>query len=304
MNKIKYLVMDVDGTLTDGKIYMGNNGEVMKAFNIKDGCGIHDLLIPSGIIPLIITGRKSEIVANRCKEIGIVHYYQGVGDKIATLVQFLADKGGELSEVAYAGDDLNDVACMRMVKENGGLVGVPSDACQKVKDIADYIASNKGGDGAVRDFIEYLVSYNEKEVIEDSLEKRCMKALEYLLNLGNENLSLGRHDVNESFYYNVQDYETKVNPMKHFESHCKYVDIQMLVSGEENLQVVDVSRLQVEAPYDETKERILYHPIGNAASIILRPGSVVVLYPKDAHRTVAFNGKPCNVKKIVGKVKI
>ena len=63
---IKYLVMDVDGTLTDGKIYMSPSGEAMKAFNIKDGCGIHDLLIPSGIIPVIITGRNSEIVLNRC----------------------------------------------------------------------------------------------------------------------------------------------------------------------------------------------------------------------------------------------
>ena len=157
MNKVKYLVMDVDGTLTDGKIYMGANGELMKAFNIKDGCGIHDLLIPSGITPLVITGRKSEIVANRCKEIGIEHYFQGVGDKVATLVQFLADNGGNLSEVAYAGDDLNDLSCMLVVKEKGGIIGAPSNACQRVKDIADYVSSERGGDGAVRDFIEFLI---------------------------------------------------------------------------------------------------------------------------------------------------
>lgn len=65
---IKYLVMDVDGTLTDGKIYMGAHGEMMKAFNIKDGCGIHDIAIPGGIIPVIITGRTSEIVKKRCGE--------------------------------------------------------------------------------------------------------------------------------------------------------------------------------------------------------------------------------------------
>ena len=63
--------MDVDGTLTDGKIYMGNDGELCKAFCIKDGCGIHDILIPAGIRPIIITGRKSKILENRCKEIGI-----------------------------------------------------------------------------------------------------------------------------------------------------------------------------------------------------------------------------------------
>ena len=85
MKKIKYLVMDVDGTLTDGKIYMGINGELCKAFNIKDGCGIHDLLIPAGIIPIIMTGRKSEIVLNRCKEIGITRIYQGIVNKVLKL---------------------------------------------------------------------------------------------------------------------------------------------------------------------------------------------------------------------------
>lgn len=301
---IKYLVMDVDGTLTDGKIYMGSNGELMKAFNIKDGCGIHDLLLPSGITPLIITGRKSEIVANRCKEIGIEHYFQGVGDKIATLNEFLANNGGGLSEVAYAGDDLNDLACMRKVKENGGLIGVPSNACQQVKELADFVSEYVGGDGAVRDFIEYIIYNNNKQSQQSSLEDRCIKACEYLCHLKDEDLSLGRHDVNEGFYYNVQEYETKINPMKHFESHCKYVDIQMLISGEENFQVVDISRLQVEAPYDEVKERILYYPIENPASVILRPGTAMILYPKDAHRTIAYNNKPCKVKKVVGKVLI
>ena len=296
--------MDVDGTLTDGKIYMGTDGEMMKAFNIKDGCGIHDLLIPTGITPLIITGRNSKIVANRCKELGIEEYYQGVSDKVAELLQFLKNKGSDLSEVAYAGDDLNDLACMRKVKENGGLIGAPANACEQVKRLADFVSPNKGGDGAVRDFVEYLVAYNGKETNDGTLEQRCYEALEYLTQLKEEDLALGRHDVNEHFYYNVQEYETKVNPSKHFESHCKYVDIQLLITGEENLQVTDISRLQVEAPYDEAKERILYYPSGNAASVVLRPGSAVVLYPKDAHRAVAYNGKPCNVKKVVGKVRI
>lgn len=302
--KTRFLVMDVDGTLTDGKIYMGSNGELMKAFNIKDGCGIHDLLIPAGITPLIITGRKSEIVANRCKEIGIEHFFQGVGDKVATLEQFLADNGGNLSEVAYAGDDLNDLTCIRKVKENGGIVGVPSNACQQVKEQADFVSEYVGGDGAVRDFIEYLVLNNTKQLEQTSLEERCIKAYEYICRLKDEDLTLGRHDVNEGFYYNVQEYETKVDSSKHFESHCKYVDIQLLISGEEKLQVVDKSRLEIKAPYDEAKERILYYPSGNAASVVLRPGSAVILYPKDAHRTVAYNERPCKVKKAVGKIEI
>lgn len=304
MNKIKYLVMDVDGTLTDGKIYMGNDGEIMKAFNIKDGCGIHDLLPKAGIEPLIITGRKSEIVANRCKEIGIKHFFQGVGDKIATLMQFLTENDASLTEVAYAGDDLNDLVCMNKVKENGGIIGVPQNACQQVKEVADFISSHVGGDGAVRDFVEYLVTYNGTESANESLEERCNKALEYLTHLKEEDLTLGRHEVDSSFYYNVQEYETKVNPSKHFESHCKYVDVQVLISGEELLQVADISRLRVEEPYDDAKERTLYYATADAASVVLRPGSFVILYPKDAHRTIAFDGVPSKVKKIVGKVKI
>ena len=305
MNKIKYLVMDVDGTLTDGKIYMGNDGEAMKAFNIKDGCGIHDLLPGAGIIPLIITGRNSKIVENRCKEIGIVHFFQGVSDKVAQLRAFLEEHDSTLQEVAYAGDDINDLACMRLIKENGGIVGVPSNACLQVKEVADFVSSFAGGDGAVRDFVEYLASYNkEPHQHTTSLEERCLNAISYLSNLNEEDLALGRHEVNDNFYYNVQEYETKVNPSKHFESHCKYVDVQVLISGEENLQVVDISRLSIEAPYDEVKERILYYATKDAASVVLRPGSFVVLYPKDAHRTIALNGNPCKVKKILGKVKI
>lgn len=150
---IKYLVMDVDGTLTDGKIYMGNNGEICKAFNIKDGCGIHDIAIPTGIIPVIITGRRSEIVMNRCREIGIERVYQGVNNKIETLLSITSN----LAEVAYIGDDINDLSCMKPIKEAGGVVGCPRDAVKKVIEIADYVANHDGGDGAVRDFIEWLV---------------------------------------------------------------------------------------------------------------------------------------------------
>jgi 3-deoxy-D-manno-octulosonate 8-phosphate phosphatase (KDO 8-P phosphatase) len=152
MNNIKYLVMDVDGTLTDGKIYMGIRGEICKAFNIKDGCGIHDILIPSGITPVIITGRKSDMVLNRCGEIGIKDIYQGVGNKIDALLEITMD----ISEVAYIGDDINDLSCMNLVKDKGGIVGCPSDASQTVIDIADFVSSKSGGNGAVREFIEWI----------------------------------------------------------------------------------------------------------------------------------------------------
>lgn len=153
MTMIKYLVMDVDGTLTDGKIYMGNNGEIMKAFSIKDGCGIHDILLPAGIIPVIITGRESKIVENRCIEIGIKEIHQGVVNKVEKLLSITKT----LSSVAYIGDDINDLSAINLIKKAGGLIGCPSDAVQMVKKNADYVSSKNGGDGAVRDFIEWIV---------------------------------------------------------------------------------------------------------------------------------------------------
>lgn len=150
---IKYFVMDVDGTLTDGKIYMGNDGEVMKAFNVKDGCGIHDILIPAGITPVIITGRSSKILENRCKELGITNLHQGIRNKIEKLLTITTD----LSTVAYIGDDINDLSCIKPIKEASGFVGCPADAVQKVKDLSDFISTRNGGDGAVREFIEWLL---------------------------------------------------------------------------------------------------------------------------------------------------
>ena len=165
MSKIKVLVMDVDGTLTDGKIYMGSDGEMFKAFNIKDGYGINDVLCSKDIVPVIITGRESKIVENRCKELHIQYLYQGVHDKLKELQQVLEqlnlcnESNLSLANVAYIGDDCNDLICMRTIKEAGGLVGCPADAVKEVIDIATFVSKKNGGDGAVRDFIEWFV-YN------------------------------------------------------------------------------------------------------------------------------------------------
>lgn len=151
---VKYLVMDVDGTLTDGKIYMGNDGEAMKAFNIKDGRGIYDILIPAGITPVIITGRNSRIVENRCGELEIKEIHQGVSSKIEKLLTITDN----LFSVAYIGDDINDLSCMPPVKEAGGIIGCPKDAVKKVWKLADYVANHNSGDGVVRDFIEWIIN--------------------------------------------------------------------------------------------------------------------------------------------------
>ncbi len=147
--------MDVDGTLTDGMIYMGVDGEMMKAFNIKDGYGIAVLLPQRGITPVVITGRWSEIVTERCKELKIKHRFQDVKDKLETLHKFLAKQGGTLSECAYIGDDLNDMPCINAVKSAGGITACPSDAVEDVKKYVDFVSANKGGCGAVRDFIDH-----------------------------------------------------------------------------------------------------------------------------------------------------
>lgn len=168
MSDIKVLVMDVDGTLTDGKIYMGADGEMFKAFNIKDGYGINDILRSKEIVPVIITGRQSKIVENRCRELHIELLYQGIHDKLGVLKQVLAQLEAEkgdpfvLCNVAYIGDDCNDLQCMQAIKAAGGLVGCPGDAVKCVKEIADYVSARNGGDGAVREFIEWIVMAHEK----------------------------------------------------------------------------------------------------------------------------------------------
>ena len=157
---IKYFVMDVDGTLTDGKIYIGYEGEVCKAFNVKDGYGIHDILIPSKIVPVVITGRSSLIVEKRCLELGIQHLYQGVANKQVVLHRLLQESGYEYKDVAYIGDDINDLLCMKIIKESGGIIGCPADAVDEVRVVADFVSKKNGGNGAVREFIEWILKGN------------------------------------------------------------------------------------------------------------------------------------------------
>lgn len=152
--KIKALVMDVDGTLTNGKVYMGESGELFKAFDIKDGYGINVILRQQGIEPVIITGRKSVMLENRCRELGIAHVYQGIHDKVEQLRKVAEGLEVSLCEIAYIGDDLNDMDCMKMC----GMVGCPADAVDEIRELADYVCTRDGGNGAVREFIGAIVS--------------------------------------------------------------------------------------------------------------------------------------------------
>lgn len=152
-NKIKMLIMDVDGTLTDGKIYISQAGELFKAFNVKDGLGIVKAR-RENIIPVIITGRNSPIVENRAKELGIEEVYQGVSDKSEQTKSLLKKYSLLFDEVACMGDDENDIPIMKLC----GLCGCPADAMQVVKNQCDYITQKNGGDGAVREFVEWILN--------------------------------------------------------------------------------------------------------------------------------------------------
>ncbi len=150
--KIKMLVMDVDGTLTDGRIYIGANGELMKAFDVKDGYGIVQAR-DSGIIPVIITGRESEIVKARAKELKITELYQGVDDKLTKLKEVAEKYNVTAQEIAYIGDDLNDIECIEFC----GVTGCPADAVDEVIQKVHYLCKCDGGKGAVREFIGNII---------------------------------------------------------------------------------------------------------------------------------------------------
>lgn len=150
---IKALIMDVDGTLTDGTIYLDNNGNEMKKFNVKDGYAINTILPKYDIVPIVITGRRSEIVRKRCEELNIKKVVQGSINKVNDMKLILNDLSISMEETAYIGDDMNDIECMKLV----GLCACPNDAVNEVKKICDIVAEKNGGEGAVREIIEKIV---------------------------------------------------------------------------------------------------------------------------------------------------
>lgn len=158
---IRLLLLDVDGVLTDGRLYYGNNGEELKAFNIQDGLGIK-LLQRNSIQVGIITGRSSELVARRASELGIELIVQGREDKLTALQETLnaMDKGSQLQmeQIAFLGDDLPDVAVIRQV----GLGVAVANARKFVADNAHWQTTEKGGHGAVRELAEMILQAQGK----------------------------------------------------------------------------------------------------------------------------------------------
>lgn len=154
----RLFVMDVDGTLTDGKIYMSPSGETFKAFDVKDGYGVKSILKKHNINTAIITGRRSEIVRRRAEELDIDYLYQGVEDKLSCLEQLMETVGCSFGEVVYVGDDVNDLPCM----EKAGLSCCPADAHESVKKTVKYVAGRGGGQGAVREIIDRVTGQGVK----------------------------------------------------------------------------------------------------------------------------------------------
>lgn len=149
---IRIVALDVDGVLTDGGVIYGNSGEELKQFNIKDGLGIK-LLQRAGIEVVIITGRTSQLLARRADELGINTILQGREDKRVALNELIDERGLDLKSAAYMGDDLPDLSALA----GAGIGACPADAVEPVRDAADWIATTRGGHGAVREFAEMLL---------------------------------------------------------------------------------------------------------------------------------------------------
>lgn len=151
-SKIKLLVLDVDGVLTDGKLYFSNAGEELKTFHTLDGHGIK-MLQAAGIEVGIITGRNSKIVEHRAQNLGIELLLQGREDKLQALSEILVDQNLDLEDVAYAGDDLPDLGAI----EKAGIGFSVPNAHEDVKQGADAITSYQGGNGAVREITDFIL---------------------------------------------------------------------------------------------------------------------------------------------------
>ncbi|MDQ7044044.1 MAG: HAD hydrolase family protein [Sulfurimonas sp.] len=155
---IKLLVLDVDGCLSDGGLTYSSDGVESKTFNVKDGLGI-TTWIKLGHQVAIITGRKSEIVKRRAQELGIQNLHQGIKNKDRVIKEIINSLGLHMFEVAAIGDDLNDYNMLKLV----GRSFTPADGVKEIQEIVDTTLINKGGEGAVREMIDIIVTQNDQK---------------------------------------------------------------------------------------------------------------------------------------------
>jgi len=149
-NILEYVVIDVDGTMTDSGIYYDEHGNELKKFCTKDAAAFfvaHNL----GVHIMVLTGRECKATERRMKELGVTHLYQNVKDKLSFLKKFMMDNNLGADKIGYIGDDLNDLAPMALVSYKA----CPADSCKEVMAICNYVSKVKGGAGAVRDIFEH-----------------------------------------------------------------------------------------------------------------------------------------------------
>lgn len=152
MKNIKLFALDVDGTMTNGEIMYDEAGLETKVFNAKDGLAIKTAL-NQGLKVAIITGRNSVITEKRGAELGVNYLYQGIHDKVPVLHEICSDAGITPEEVAYVGDDINDLSAM----EISGFTACPNDAANDIRLVVNYVSNFDGGKGAIREVIEMIM---------------------------------------------------------------------------------------------------------------------------------------------------
>ncbi len=156
VKNIRLVLTDNDGVLTDNGVYYSERGEEFKRYSIRDGMGV-ERLDAVGIVTGIMTGENSPNLVRRAEKLGIGLLYLGVKDKLSKLRDVLDDTGLDTSQLAYMGDDVNDLAIMESIAACG-LTACPGDATGFVRPVSHYICSASGGDGAFREFAEKLIS--------------------------------------------------------------------------------------------------------------------------------------------------
>ena len=152
MREIRLFATDVDGVLTDAGMYYSESGDEWKKFNTRDGMGIK-LLQKAGLITAIVTQERTRLVARRAEKLAIPELHQGVMDKLSVIRDMAMRHGISLRQVAYIGDDVNDIEALKAV----GFSAAPADSLPQVLDIVDYVCRQKGGEGAVRELAEIIL---------------------------------------------------------------------------------------------------------------------------------------------------
>ena len=152
LKRIRLFATDVDGVLTDAGMYYSESGEEMKKFNTRDGMGIK-LLQRAGLITAIVTQERTKLVARRGEKLTIPEVHQGVMNKLELIREMAGRHGLSMDEVAYIGDDVNDLEALKAV----GLSATPADGMPQVAAVVDYVCSKKGGEGAVRELVEMIL---------------------------------------------------------------------------------------------------------------------------------------------------